>query len=393
MVARIHPVLLLAALVPLTACERGASPAAAAVAGTPAAATTAAAPAGARDHAPAASASTVRTATQPADACGWISADEVAKIVGPLTGAPYPTDDGCVYPLPLDSATAHRNAQVLELRRSVQGRPGYSDLPPLEPDTSGVIVDVRVYTAPAAARGLAAAFAKMGQEMCGDSAGMSQPWCKEAARRASSPPERVSGWDRNNDSTSRSFFGRVGHLSVDVRVQAAEVTRGQSIAIANRIRDAIPDLPFPAERPANAVGPDPCILLSVKEVEAVLGRLVVPPYRSDEETPLAMPQGKSCSYFTAGHHALVLTPTWEYGGTAFDAMRGVGGLVERVAPVLHDDAADTLDTGPWEDAAGDPASGQLYFLKGDRALELGFLVSSTGFDGAVRLARIAVGRM
>jgi hypothetical protein len=41
-----------------------------------------------------------------------------------------------------------------------------------------VIVDVRVYTAPAAARGLAAAFAKMGQEMCGDSAGMSQPWCK-----------------------------------------------------------------------------------------------------------------------------------------------------------------------------------------------------------------------
>jgi hypothetical protein len=30
MVARIHPVLLLAALVPLTACERGASPAAAA---------------------------------------------------------------------------------------------------------------------------------------------------------------------------------------------------------------------------------------------------------------------------------------------------------------------------------------------------------------------------
>jgi hypothetical protein len=106
-----------------------------------------------------------------------------------------------------------------------------------------------------------------------------------------------------------------------------------------------------------------------------------------------MAQGKSCSYFTAGHHALVLTPTWEYGGTAFDAMRGVGGLIERVAPGLHDDAADTLDTGPWEDAAGDPATGQLYFLKGDRALELGFQVSSTDFDGAVRLARIAVGRL
>jgi len=243
------------------------------------------------------------------------------------------------------------------------------------------------------ARGLAAAFAKMGQEMCGDSAGASQPWCKEAQRRASAPPEPVPGWDRANESTSRSFFGRVGHVAVDVRVQAAEVSHAQAAAIANRIRDAIPDLPFPSTRPANAVGPDPCILLKVEEVEAVLGKLVVPPYRSDEETPLAMAQGKSCSYFTAGHHALVLTPTWEYGGTAFNAMRGVGGLVERVAPVLHNDAADTLDTGPWEDAAGDPASGQLYFLKGDRALELGFLVSSTDFDGAVRLARIAVGRL
>jgi hypothetical protein len=376
------------------ACDRGAKPASAAVAGT--AESSSATPAradGDHDPTPAASAAAVRTAARPADACGWISAAEVAKIVGPLTGAPYPTDEGCVYPLPLDTATARRNAQILELRRSIRDRVDTSDLAPLEPDTSGVIVDVRVYTEPAAARGLAAAFAKMGQEMCGDSASMEQPWCKEAARRAAAPPVQVPGWDRASDSTSRSFFGRVGHLAVDVSVQMAEVTHGQAIAIANRVRDAIPDLPFPAERPANAVGPDPCILLKVEEVEAVLGKLVVPPYRSDEETPLAMPQGKSCTYFTAGHHALVLTPTWEYGGTAFDAMKGVGSMVERVAPVLHSDAADTLDTGPWEDAAGDPASGQLYFLKGDRALELGFLVSSTDFDGAVRLARIAVGRL
>lgn len=378
----------LAALALLAGCDRGASPAAAAAAGT---AGSAPAAEDTRDGTPAASA--VRTAARPGNACGWISAAEVAKIVGPLTGAPYSTDDGCVYPLPLDTATARRNAQILQLRRSVQDRLDTSDLAPLEPDTSGVTVDVRLYTAPAAARGLAAAFAKMGQEMCGDSASASQPWCKEAARRASSPPAPLPGWDRTNDSTSRSFFGRVGHVAVDVKVHAAEVSHEQAAAIANRVRDAIPDLPFPSERPANAAGPDPCVLLKVQEVEAVLGKLVVPPYRSDEETPLAMAQGKSCSYFTAGHHALVLTPTWEYGGTAFEAMRGVGGLVERVAPVLHNDAADTLDTGPWEDAAGDPATGQLYFLKGDRLIELGYFVSSTNFDGAVRLARIAVGRL
>ncbi|HEX3235205.1 MAG TPA: hypothetical protein VHR41_13475 [Gemmatimonadales bacterium] len=395
MPAPIHRLLPLAGLALLAACDRGASPASAAAAGN--ASTTTATAEGARsgnpDRSPAGSATVVRTVTRPTDACGWISAAEVAKIVGPLTGVPYPTDDGCVYPLPLDTATARRNADLLELRRKLGDRLGKTDLPPLEPDTSGVIVDVRVYTDPAGSRGLAAAFANMGQMMCGDSASKAQPWCKEAERRASLPPVLLPGWDNSIDTTSRAFFGRVGHLAVDVKVHAAEVSREQTVAIANRIRDAIPDLPFPSERPANAVGPDPCILLKVEEVEAVLGKLVVPPYRSDEETPLAMAQGKSCSYFTAGHHALVLTPTWEYGGTAFDAMKGVGGLIERVAPVLHDDAADTLDTGPWEDAAGDPATGQLYFLKGDRALELGFLVSSTGFDGAVRLARIAVGRL
>jgi hypothetical protein len=388
MPAPIHRILSLAALALLAACDRGANPASAAVAGTAAAA----APDPDRDHTPAASASAVRTAARPADACGWISADEVAKIVGPLTGAPYPTEDGCVYPLPLDTATAHRNAQVLQLRRSIEDRYGKSDLPPLEPDTSGVTVDVQVYTNPGMARGLGAAFAKMGAMIC-DSAGMSQPWCKEAARRAASPPAPMPGWDRSNDSTSRSFYGRVGHVAVDVKVHAAEVTHAQAAAVADRIREAIPDLPFPSDRPGNPVGPDPCILLKVDEVEAVLGRLVVPPYRSDEETPLAMAQGRSCTYFTPGHHALVLTPTWEYGGTAFDAMKGVGGILERVAPELHDGAADTLDTGPWEDAAGDPATGQLYFLKGDRLIELGYFVSSTGFDGAVRLARIAVGRL
>ena len=395
MPALIHRILPLTMLAVLAACDRGATPASAAAGGTasaPAAGTEGTAHDLDPARAPAGAASVVHTATRPADACGWIPAAEVAKIVGPLTGNPYVTDEGCVYPLPLDTATARRNVQMLQLRHSVEDRFGKSDLDPLVPDTSGVIVDVQVHTDPAMGRGLAASFAKMGQMLCSDSADAQQPWCK-AAERDTSPPTPLPGWDRTNGTTSRSFFGRVGHIGVDVRVEKAEVAHEQTVAIANRIREAIPDLPFPTERRSNPVGPDPCILLSVKEVEAVLGKLVVPPYRSDEDTPLAMEQGKSCSYFTAGHHALVLTPTWEYGGMAFDAMRGVGGIIEKVAPSLHNDAADTLDTGPWEDAAGDPATGQLLFLKGDRALGLGFLYSSTDFDGVVRLARLAVGRL
>jgi hypothetical protein len=375
----------------LTACDRNAGTASAA-----ASAAASATEAGTRSRepakGPAGAASTVRTATPPTDACGWISAADVAKIVGPLTGAPYANDDGCVYPLPIDTATARETAQLLELRRKLEERYGKSDDPGPAPDTSAVIVDVQLYTPPAMGRGMAAAFAKMGHMMCDDSASKLEPWCVAAARDTAPPPP-VPGWDVANAPKSRSFHGRIGHLSVDVRVHAAEVSHEQSVAIANRIRETIPDLPFPATRPSNTAGPDPCILLSVKEVEGVLGKLVVPPYRSDEETPLAMPQGKSCSYFTAGHRALVLTPTWEYGGTAFDAMKGIGGMIERVAPELHDGAADTLDTGPWEDAAGDPATGHLFFLKGDRLIEIGYSISSTDFDGAVRLARIAVGRL
>jgi hypothetical protein len=390
LISRILP---LATLVVLAACDRNAGTASAAASSTGSASESSARgsdPTPAKG--PAGAASTVRTATPPTDACGWISAAEVSKIVGPLVGTPYSTDDGCVYPLPVPSEIARQRAEALELRQKIEEKFGKSDDVAPTPDTSAVIVEVRVYTAPAMGRGIAASFAKMGQMMCDDSASRSMPWC-QAAARDTAPPPKLPGWDRNNGPTSKSFFGGVGHITVNVKVQAAEVSHEQTVAIANRIRESIPDLPFPATRPSNPAGPDPCILLSVKEVESVLGKLVVPPYRSDEETPLAMEQGKSCSYYTAGHHAFVLTPTWEYGGTAFDAMRGIGGLVERVAPGLHNDAADTLDSGPWEDAAGDPSTGELYFLKGDRLVQLGYSVSSTDFDGAVRLARIAVGRL
>jgi hypothetical protein len=176
-------------------------------------------------------------------------------------------------------------------------------------------------------------------------------------------------------------------------VQAAEVNREQTVAIANRIREGIADLPFPSERSGAPASYDPCVLVTVQEAEAVLGKLVVPPFRSDEGKPLAMENGKSCTYYTAGHHALVVTPTWTYGGMAFETMRGVGGMLEGIAPSLHEDAADTLDSGPWDDAAGDPATGELYFLKGDRLLQVGYHVSSTDMDGAVRLAKIAIGRL
>jgi len=367
-----------AALAVLSACDRGAAPASAAAAGVR--------DARSEKSGPAASAAAVRTNTRPKDACGWLSANEVEAIVGKLTGPPHRGDEGCVYPLPVDTQTARRRAMALELQRKLEQRFGKSDLPELKADESGVIVDVQVYADPSGQRGAAAAFAVM--------SGWLRDGSDSSTRRAAdtAPPPTVPGWDASNRPPSRSFFGSLGYVQVHVMVRAAEVTREQTIAMADRIRGKIADLPFPSERSGVPPNPDPCVLVTAQEAEAVLGKLVVRPYRSDEGTPLAIENGKSCSYLTAGHHALVLTPTWEYGGSAYEATR-IGGIVEKIAPALHNDAADTLDNGPWDEAGANPATGELYFLKGDRFLEVGYLTSSTDMNGAVRLASVALGRL
>jgi hypothetical protein len=207
----------------------------------------------------------------------------------------------------------------------------------------------------------------------------------------------TDGWDEVRSSIAiglPGYWGRLGHVDVMVRPQAVIIAGEKIAALAAAVRDRIPDLPFayPGSDGGNPGRHDPCSLVTAQEAEAVLGPLVVPPYRSHESTPLAEGGGKSCAYLTKGHHALVLTPTWEYGGMTVEAIRSVGRIVAVVAPGLNDVGADTLD-GDWEEAGGDPTTGQLYFLKGERLIELGYLLSSTDADGAVRLARIAMGRL
>jgi len=247
-----------------------------------------------------------------------------------------------------------------------------------------VIVDVEIYDDPATARAAGAAFAVM-TDWIDDST------AKAMADSAPATPT-LPGWDATNAPDRKSFHGKLGYMRVSVVVQEAAVSREQSVALANTIRGKIADLPWPSTRSGLPSSPDPCTLLSAKEAEAVLGKLVVAPYRSDDGTPLAVENGNSCSYLTAGHHALVLHPTWEYGGSAYEAMK-MGGIVEKIAPTLHVDAADTLDDGPWEEAGASSLTGELYFLNGDRFLEVGYLTSTTDMNGAVGLARIALGRL
>jgi surface antigen len=326
----------------------------------------------------------VRTAAVPADACAWLPAAEVASIVGPLAGEPVvvrsveqpvpdPRGAACRYAL-AQAPRVGQNAVVLQV------------------DLSGAVIQERVGAS------MAEGFRQTVQADM-DAAGVAAP----AAQTA--PP----GWDRVGKLWTgfNTFSGRIGHVAVQAASLTPEVPAERTAALATRVRDVIPDLPFPVppdpdlERLARAagvpldaepVGPDPCALLSPAEAEAVLGKLVVPPYRSAGDSPLALKSGSSCTYLTAGHRAFTIMPHWDSGKMLFGMAKGVGGVVGSVAPDDTAAAADTLE-GPWQEAAANGSTGQMFFLKNDRMLEVMFVTSSTDRVGALRLARAAMGKL
>lgn len=326
----------------------------------------------------------VRTATAPADACGWIPAAEVAAILGPLAGEPTvvrsleqtdpdPRGTACRYAL-ADKPRAGIGAVLLEV------------------DLSGAVIRERV------GDNMAEGFRQAIQ------AGTPAAGSPAPAARAAPP-----GWDRLGKLWTgfNAFSGRIGHISVSAMSLTPDLPAERTAALATRVRDAIPDLPFPVPRDpeleamaraagspldAEPSGPDPCALLSPDQVEPVLGKLVVPPYRSAGDSPLALRNGESCTYFTAGHRAFTVLPHWSTGKMIFGMAKGVGGMVGSVAPDDTAAAADTLE-GPWDEAAANGTTGQLYFLKNDRMLEVSFVTSSTDRAGAVRLARAAMEKL
>lgn len=330
-------------------------------------------------------ASSVRTAAAPADACGWLPAVEVASIVGPLHGSPVvvrsleqpepdPRGAACRYAL-ADKPRVGIGAVVLQV------------------DLSGAVIQERVGAS------MAEGFRQVIQADL-DAAGSPAP-----AAEAPTPP----GWDRVGKLWTgyNTFSGRIGHVAVLAMSLTPDLPAERTAALATRVRDGIPDLPFPMahdpdlERMARAAGqsldgepagPDPCALLAPAQAESVLGKLLVPPYRSAGDSPLAMRNGDSCTYFTAGHRAFTVKPHWSSGKMIFGMAKGVGGLVGSVVPDDTAAAADTVE-GPWEEAAASGTTGHLYFLKADRMLEIVFVTSSTDRSGALRLARAAMEKL
>ena len=338
----------------------------------------------------------VRTGTPPADACGWLTIAEFEKLVGTLAGPPEPRGDECRYPLHLDSATIARKARQREADRRFLG----DDAPSLR-DTmwnkGGVILSVDLSADPAHEVGRAAA----GRALDSWTSGLSDVWKRRAESAMKAEPDLPppEGWDlAPRPRKNRDFSGRIGHVRILVSEQDLlnrVIPFEKKAALAALVRDRIPDLPFANPNGDQSVHmpatPDPCALLTRADAEAVLGPLVVDPYRVGETEPFVESNGRSCGYQTRNHRVLVVTPHWTDGKGELALVRGVGGLVSAVAPDAEGEAADTLE-GPWDEVAVE-LDGSLAFLTGDRLLRISYITSPVDAQGAIRLARTALPRL
>lgn len=201
-------------------------------------------------------------------------------------------------------------------------------------------------------------------------------------------------WDAAARVGGHLFTARQGDVAVQVTVRWLGVRDGRVDSIGARVLAHIPDIPAaaPAARGEgdDASALDPCRVLSRGEVEAVVGPLSGPPYRSRAGSSLAEATGASCSYHTPHHRVLVISPTWEGGAAAYKlsgfASKAVG------SRIAQGQEADTLDDGPWDAAASD-IEGTLLLLRGDALLEIRYRTSPTDLAGAVELGRLALPRL
>ena len=320
-----------------------------------------------------------KTATVPASPCDWIPVSEVEAVVGKLNGPARVERGGCFYPLPVDSITIARRASQDEMRAAVERMGMKSDLPPEPADSGGVFIQVSVGSGPeerAVELGLGTVGSRIGNDTL------------FAAQRAG------DGWDYRRALPGKpNFMGRAGTVFIVVEGGAHGKDDAVLATLATRVRDRIPDLPFvdPTASTQVPAGRDPCGVLSRPEAEAVLGKLVVAPYRVREGGALAHPGGRGCAYYTGGYRALVVTPHFVGGEDEMRYMRAGGGLgavgiVDREA-----EGADTLE-GPW-DVVAISVEGELAMIKGNRLLKIAYLTSSTDMAGAIRLAGPALQRL
>ena len=333
----------------------------------------------------------IPVAVPPPNDCDWIPTSDVEAIVGKLAEPPREHDGGCLYTLPVPQNVLDERAKMAKIRASIDKLPGAEPSSPKKEardETYGFLLEVDVKD-----NGLAQGVSKSVGSILAD-------WARDdndTAHTAPSPTpsldsmrKALGGWDYRG-----SLAKRLGQLRITLTPIASDfaLPREKLDQLAARVRDRIPDRPFPLEGRTSPeeLDHDPCALITRQEAEAVLGPMLVPAYRTGNDGPLAYANGPSCGYYTAGHHVLVVTPHWSNGKRELGLNNGIGGLISSVSGDRSAQSADTLE-GPW-DQASMSLTGQLMVLKGDRLLEISYRTSSTDETGALKLARAALPRL
>jgi hypothetical protein len=327
-------------------------------------------------------------ATRPSNDCEWIPVAEVEAIVGKLAEKPREMDNGCVYTLPIPQKVLDERAKMAKIRESIDKMPGaeknaHPKPVRVEPYGFSLEVDLKYFG--------------IGEEAANATNATLSAWAKEQNDTTQAAPHTISrdslrrvlnGWD-----WPATHGGRIGHIRITVSTLASDLDlpREKLDTIAVRVRDRIPDRPFAMVGYSPDEERDPCALITREEAESVLGPLLIPPYRTGGDGPLAYATGPNCGYYTAGHHVVIVTPRWRRGKAEVAANSAIGGLISAVSGSTEGQSADTLE-GPWDQAAMS-LDGRLMLLKGDRALEIAYRGSSTNESGALKLARIAVPRL
>jgi hypothetical protein len=311
--------------------------------------------------------------------CDWVPLADVEEILGPLAGPPYLT-----WTATDRDPDAHGSACYYPV-----AGPRGDILIGLEVDLTGALAEEHGFHM-GIGHGLRVA---REQELDDETADLFAAMLEDLTRAPGAEPvpgPADADWDFSRGLPGIAVW-RIGHVAVKLGGDTMLVPGEKLAQLALRVRERLSDaLPFRATEHDDAYGlaRDPCSLLNQPEAEAVLGELVVAPYRSSDESPLQSPTGRSCTYLARSHRALVLTPEFSDGEMIFGFAAGLGGKIR--STVGGADHGDLLD-GPWDQAT--EGSDAVYFLAGDRLLKMSYRASSAGLADAARLAEIAVPRL
>jgi hypothetical protein len=179
---------------------------------------------------------------------------------------------------------------------------------------------------------------------------------------------------------------------IAAQVSATAQMGDKALELVTAMLDRIADSPFVLDQQDAAVpgkDPSPCRLITRAEAEGVLGPLIVAPYRSRKATALAYGSGGSCSYYSAHHHAWVLTPKESHGAQLFGML---GGTETKVARNL--DTPNSVDVAPGDwDQMSIGVDGALHALRGDKMVSVQFLTSTADQAATAKLLALALPRL